>query len=163
TRGGDRPIFAHLPSSTLVSAGLTSSGSGGAQDWSNLSRSVGFRVLDEVLDVVTDLPDVVPHRQLDVAVPLYWPPEQVFALGLVINASRGIHRRQWIHVPEDDGHRDFDVGKPSLEIIPGSIAAQLPAPNPFGKLFQDLAWLALGSPTHQPTNVGGADSRRIGQ
>src|SRR5262245_405617 len=38
------------------------------------ARPVRAGVLHEVLHVVADLPDVVPHRQLDVAVPLHRPP-----------------------------------------------------------------------------------------
>src|SRR3954462_15904630 len=66
------------------------------------ARAVAARVLDQVLDVVADLPDVVPHRELDVAVPLHRAPEQVLALGGAVDPAGGLDPGERGLVPPDE-------------------------------------------------------------
>src|SRR3954467_13121804 len=87
-----------------------------------LPGMVAARVLDQVLDVVADLPDVVPHRQLDVAVPLPRAPEEVLALAGAVDPAGGVHRGQRVLVAEDDGHGDADLAEAALEVVPGAVA-----------------------------------------
>src|SRR6516164_7218744 len=96
------------------------------------TRPVRPRVLHEILHVVADLPDVVSHRQLDVAVPLHRSPEEVLAPGRAVHAPGRLHRGERIHVPEDDGHRDGDVLEALLVVVAGPVTGQLPAADPPG-------------------------------
>ncbi|EAU66028.1 hypothetical protein STIAU_4839 [Stigmatella aurantiaca DW4/3-1] len=124
---------------------------------------MGPRILDEVLDVVTDLPDVVTHGQLDMAVALHRAPQQVLALGGPVDAPGGLHRGERIHVPEDDGHGDFDLREAALEVVIGAVADHLPAANPAGELLQHLARLPLPPLAQQPADVVGADPGGVAQ
>src|SRR5262249_61687028 len=110
-------------------------------------------VLHQVLDVVADLPDVVPHRQLDVAVALHRPPEEVFAPGCTIHAPGGFDPGGPVQVAAADGHRHRDVGEALLVVVPGPVAGQLAAANPPGELLQHLARLALTALAEQPADA----------
>src|SRR5262249_33032317 len=127
------------------------------------ARAVRAGVLDQVLDVVADLPDVVPHRQLDVAVPLHRPPQQIFAPGCAIHAPGGFDRGERVQVTEDDGHRHRDIGEALLVIVPGPVAGQLTSADPPGELLQHLAWLALSALAEQPADVRSAHAARIAE
>src|SRR5215813_3871722 len=113
----------------------------------------GAGVLDEVLDVVADLPDVVPHRQLDVAVALHRPPEEIFAPRRAVDAAGRLHRRQGIEIAEDDRHRDGDVAEAFLVVVASPVAGQLPAADPPGELLDHLPRLALPSFAEEPADV----------
>src|SRR5690242_2228111 len=77
------------------------------------------RELDEVLHVEADLADVAAHRQLEVAVALHRPPQEVLAPRRAVDLLRRLDAGERIEVAEDDGHRDADVAEVGAEVVPG--------------------------------------------
>jgi hypothetical protein len=91
---------------------------------------VGEGKLDQVLDVVTDLSDIVPHRDLDMAVPPDGAPDEVIAFRRAVYGAGAPDTRKEILVTEDDGKRDPNLGKVSLDVVATPITFDLPLPYP---------------------------------
>ena len=125
--------------------------------------TMGFRVFYEVLDVVADLSNVMPHGELDVTIALHRSPQQIFTLGCAVDFSRRMDRGQWIQVSENNRHGYTDIGKTSLQVVPCAIATQFPPSNPPEKLFAHASGLTFTAFPQKPQDVSASDPRRVGK